>query len=214
MSSGQQVPEAKLERWEAGLVPAGDGWFVVNAREARWIERPGRGHSLPLTGWTEEEAETYFSQLGLNIVVLGSGEPVGMYHWEADQEGFLVLSGKALLIVEGEDRPLRQWDFVHCPPGTKHVIVGAGQVGCVVVCAAPASTSASTATAAPTSLTRRRSATAPRSRRRPTAPTPICRNHGRRAIETVGCRPGSGLSGPRLLLRPPISCNVAPTGCR
>ena len=56
-----------------------------------------------------------------------------MYHWEADQEDFLVLSGEALLIVEGEERPLRQWDFVHCPPETKHVIVGAGDTSCLVL---------------------------------------------------------------------------------
>lgn len=43
-----------------------------------------------------------------------------------------MLSGEALLIVEGE-RPLRQWDLVHCPPGTKHVIVGAGEGACVVL---------------------------------------------------------------------------------
>jgi len=56
-----------------------------------------------------------------------------MYHWEADQEDFLVLSGEALLVVEGEERPLRQWDLVHCPPGTKHIIVGAGDGPCVVL---------------------------------------------------------------------------------
>ena len=56
-----------------------------------------------------------------------------MYHWEADQEDFLVLAGEALLIVEGEERPLRRWDFVHCPAGTRHVIVGAGDGPCVVV---------------------------------------------------------------------------------
>ena len=58
---------------------------------------------------------------------------MAMYHWEVDQEDFLVLSGEALLIVEGEERPLRQWDFVHCPPGTKHIIVGAGDAPCVVL---------------------------------------------------------------------------------
>lgn len=55
-----------------------------------------------------------------------------MYHWEADQEDFLVLSGEALLLIEGDERPLRQWDFVHCPPETKHIIVGAGDAPCVV----------------------------------------------------------------------------------
>ena len=56
-----------------------------------------------------------------------------MYHWEADQEDFLILSGEGLLIVEGEERPLRQWDFVHCPPYTKHIIVGAGTETCLVL---------------------------------------------------------------------------------
>jgi uncharacterized cupin superfamily protein len=129
------VPEAPLERTETGLASAGPGWFVVNAREARWRHRPGRGNSLPFTGWTDFERETYFRQLGMQLVVLEPGEPIGMYHWEADQEGFLVLSGEALLIVEGEERPLRQWDFVHCPPGARHMILGAGAGPCVVLAA-------------------------------------------------------------------------------
>jgi uncharacterized cupin superfamily protein len=65
--------------------------------------------------------------------VLDPGEPMAMYHWEADQEDFLVVAGEAVLIVEGEERPLRQWDFVHCPPNAKHTIVGAGDGPCVVV---------------------------------------------------------------------------------
>ena len=64
--------------------------------------------------------------------VLAPGEPMAMYHWETDQEDFLVFSGEALLIIEGEERPLRQWDFGSCPPGTKHVIVGAGDDPCIV----------------------------------------------------------------------------------
>ena len=127
------VPEAPLEETEAGLVPVGGGWFVVNARVARWIHREGRGESLPFTGWTPFETETYFPQVGINLVVLGPGEPIGMYHWEADQEDFLVLLGEALLIVEGEERSLRQWDFVHCPAQTRHMIVGAGDGPCAVL---------------------------------------------------------------------------------
>jgi uncharacterized cupin superfamily protein len=127
------IPEAELEQTEAGLVPAGHGWFVLNARDARWIHREGRGNNLPFTGWTPFEAETYFPQLGISLVVLGPGEPIGMYHREADQEDFLVLSGEALLIVEGQERQLRQWDFVHCPPETEHMIVGAGEDACVVL---------------------------------------------------------------------------------
>ena len=79
------------------------------------------------------EGELDFTQLGINVSVLGPGEPMAMYHWEADQEDFLVVSGEAVLIIEGEERPLRQWDFVHCPPNAKHTIVGAGDGPCVVV---------------------------------------------------------------------------------
>jgi len=127
------VPEAELAETEAGLVPGGEGWFVVNARDARWIHREGRGEALPFTGWTEHEAETYFPQLGVALVVLAPGEPIGMYHRETDQEDFLVLAGDALLLVEGQERPLRQWDFVHCPPQTEHIIVGAGSGPCTVL---------------------------------------------------------------------------------
>ena len=127
------VPEAPLEETENGLVAAGEGWFVLNARDARWNDRPGRGRSLNFTGSTDVEVETYFPQVGVNVFVLGPGEPIGMYHWEADQEGFLVLSGEALLLIEGEERPLRQWDFVHCPPGTRHMILGAGDRPCVLL---------------------------------------------------------------------------------
>ena len=121
------VPEAPLERTDEGLVAAGDGWFVVNAREGRWRAAEGRGAVLPFEG------EQDFPQLGVNLYVLGPGEPMSMYHWEADQEDFLVLRGEGVLVVEGEERPLRRWDFVHCPAGMKHTIVGAGDDLCVVL---------------------------------------------------------------------------------
>ncbi|HTS74293.1 MAG TPA: cupin domain-containing protein, partial [Gaiellaceae bacterium] len=129
------VPEAKLEDTGAGLVPASQGWFVMNARNARWFDKPGQGHSVPLTGYDEYEAETFFPMLGLAIRVVGPGEPTGTYHWETEQEDFLVLAGEGLLIVEGQERPLKQWDFVHCPPETKHAFVGAGAGPCVILCA-------------------------------------------------------------------------------
>jgi uncharacterized cupin superfamily protein len=125
------VPEAPLEPTEHGLVPQGEGWFVVNALEARWRHEEGRSAICEFEG--DQEGELDFHQLGINLQVLEPGVAMGMYHWEADQENFLVLSGEALLIVEGEERPLRAWDFVHCPPGTKHIIVGAGEGPCVVV---------------------------------------------------------------------------------
>jgi uncharacterized cupin superfamily protein len=104
---------------------------VLNAREAPWYERDGRGFYCEFEGFEEHEPD--FSQLGINLTVVRPGEPMGMYHWEADQEDFLVIAGEALLIVEGEERPLRQWDLVHCPPGTKHTIIGAGETACVIV---------------------------------------------------------------------------------
>jgi uncharacterized cupin superfamily protein len=112
--------EAPLLRTEHGLVPEGDGWFVLNAREAPWWTGEGRS---AICGF---EGEAHFAQLGVNLSVLEPGQAMAMYHWEADQEDFLVLAGEALLIVEGQERPLRAWDFVHCPPDTNHVIVGAG----------------------------------------------------------------------------------------
>ncbi len=120
------VREAPLEQTDTGLVPKGDGWFVLNAKDARWHHAEGRPALCVFEGDTE------FEQLGFNICVLWPGQPMAMYHWEADQEDFLVVSGEALLIVEGEERPLRAWDFVHCPPGTEHIFVGAGAGPCVI----------------------------------------------------------------------------------
>jgi uncharacterized cupin superfamily protein len=103
-------------------------WFVLNARDATWHERPGRGV------YCDFEHGTDFEQLGVNITVLWPGQPMSMYHWEADQEDFLVVAGEALLVIEDEERQLRQWDFVHCPRGAAHTIVGAGDGRCVIVC--------------------------------------------------------------------------------
>lgn len=105
-----------------------EDWFVVNAREAQWWDRGPRGF---LVSFDSEENE--FPQVGINLFVLGPGQPMSMYHWEADQENFLVLSGEALLLVEGEERRLAQWDFVHTPAGVAHTIVGAGSGQCVVL---------------------------------------------------------------------------------
>ena len=121
------VPEAQVERTDEGLVPKADGWFVLNARDSRWYHAEGR------SAFCDFEGDADFKQLGMNIGVLGPGEAMAMYHWEADQEDFLVVAGEALLLIEGEERPLRQWDLVHCPPGAEHAIVGAGTTSCVVV---------------------------------------------------------------------------------
>jgi uncharacterized cupin superfamily protein len=120
------IPEAPLDDGGYGLRPRGEGWFVLNTREGAWWHAERRGAMCFFEG------DVDFSQLGINVSVLGPGQVMSMYHWEADQEDFLVVSGDAILLVEGEERPLRSWDFVHCPPGTAHTIVGATG-GCVVV---------------------------------------------------------------------------------
>jgi uncharacterized cupin superfamily protein len=121
------VPEAPLEETECGLAAQGVGWFVLNAREACWRDRGPRGRLCHF----EERQD--FPQLGLHIYVLQPGQPMSMYHWEADQEDFLVVSGEALLIAEGEERTLREWDFAHFPPKAEHTILGAGSGPCVIV---------------------------------------------------------------------------------
>jgi uncharacterized cupin superfamily protein len=124
----EMVPEGQLERTEHGLVPADDGWFVVNAADARWRERTGRGVYCDLEG------DADFAGLGVNIQVLQPGQPMAMYHWERDQEDFLVLAGQGTAVIEGERRELRRWDFVHCPAGAQHVIVATGDEPLVVLC--------------------------------------------------------------------------------
>ena len=111
------VPEAPLRESKNGLVVDGEGWFVVNARASRWRSEG------PLGSYCTFEGKRRFPQLGVNVSVLGPGQALGMYHRENAQEGFLVLAGSCTLIVEGEERPLRAWDYFHCPPGTAHVVV-------------------------------------------------------------------------------------------
>jgi uncharacterized cupin superfamily protein len=74
-----------------------------------------------------------FEEVGVNIRVLEPGQPASLYHAESAQEDFLMLRGECVLVVEGEERRLRAWDFVHCPPLTKHVFVGAGEEPCLIL---------------------------------------------------------------------------------
>jgi uncharacterized cupin superfamily protein len=123
------VPEAPLERAEHGLVPDGEGWFVLNTRDARWFDGVELGGLY--TSFEGENAR--FPQLGFGIGILRPGEANALYHAEDAQEDFLVLAGECLLLIEGEARPLRAWDFVHCPPWTEHIFVGAGDGPCLVL---------------------------------------------------------------------------------
>ena len=120
------VPEAELEKTDAGLIPQGEGWFVLNACDASWIRSEERGQDTDFEGGQE------WAQLGFRIQVVAPGQR-GMYHCERGQEDFLVVSGECVLVIEGEDRRLHAWDFVHCPPWTEHVFVGAGSGPCAVL---------------------------------------------------------------------------------
>ncbi len=102
-----------------------DGWFVVNVRDAAWVTNEHFGAACIFEG-----DDAPFAQLGFTIGVLRRGQTGGLYHREASQEDFLVLAGECLLLIEGEERPLQAWDFVHCPPETEHIFVGIGEGPC------------------------------------------------------------------------------------
>jgi uncharacterized cupin superfamily protein len=121
------MAEAKLKKTEYGTAAATEGWFAINLRDAAWVTNDDFGAACIFEGDAAP-----FKQIGYTLAVLGPGQPNGMYHRENDQEDFLVLSGECILIVEGEERRLRAWDFVHCPGGTEHIFVGAGDGPCVI----------------------------------------------------------------------------------
>ena len=129
------MPEARLDDSGSGLAPASDGWFVVNVRNAAWLTSEN-GEKQPSGSECAFESQKFeFPQLGIRLHVLEPGEPNGLYHAENQQEAFLVLSGECRLLVEGEERVIRPWDFVHSPAGTEHIFVGAGDEPCVILMA-------------------------------------------------------------------------------
>ena len=123
------MAEARLVESEGGLEPAGEGWFAVNVRDTCWWRHDDFGAGCVF----EHEEEARFPHLGINVQVLWPGQPNCLYHGENQQEDFLVLAGECLLLVEGEERRLRAWDVVHCPPWTEHVFVGAGEGPCAIL---------------------------------------------------------------------------------
>ena len=125
------VPEAQLEDSGSGLTPTTHGWFVVNVRDAEWWFVESRGARCAFEN-EYGRAPVEFAQLGINVTVLDPGQ-TSLYHAEANQEGFLVLSGGCTLLVEEEERRLRPWDFFHSPLWTRHAFVGAGDEPCVIL---------------------------------------------------------------------------------
>ena len=125
------LTEARLEDAGSGLAPVTEGWFVVNVRDAEWFTSETRGAAC----WFANEygdSPVEFPQFGINVTVLEPGQS-GVYHAEANQEAFLVLGGECRLLVEGEERRLRAWDFFHSPPWTEHAFVGAGDRPCAIL---------------------------------------------------------------------------------
>ena len=130
--------EARLEEVDSGLAPLSEGWFVLNVREAAWLAHESFGArcvfeaSRPVLRRRPELPVQVFGDVGLTLQVLQPGQASGMYHAESEQENFLVLAGECLRLVDGQERRLETWDFVHCPPGTEHVFVGAGEGPCAI----------------------------------------------------------------------------------
>jgi quercetin dioxygenase-like cupin family protein len=127
------VGEAQLEDVGAGLRPVTHGWFVVNVRDAEWWFAGTRGARCAFES-EYGDPPVEFPQLGINLTVLEPGQ-TSLYHAEANQEAFLVLSGECTLLVEDEERRLRPWDFFHSPPWTEHAFAGAGDGPCVILMA-------------------------------------------------------------------------------
>jgi uncharacterized cupin superfamily protein len=130
--------EARLDDVGSGLAPVSPGWFVVNVGEAAWLRNDAFGGRCVFESNRRVLAERpgvvpqMFGEIGFTLAVLERGKPSGMYHAESTQEDFLVLAGMCLLLVEEQERPLRAWDFVHCPAGTRHTFVGTGDAPCVI----------------------------------------------------------------------------------
>jgi uncharacterized cupin superfamily protein len=123
------IDEAASEDTPHGRYVTSDGWFVLNLDEALAVKNEERGGATyPL-----ESREARFRDFGANVQVIWPGEPNCYYHSENAQEGFLILSGECILVVEEQERQLRQWDYVHCPAGTRHVFVGAGDGPCAIL---------------------------------------------------------------------------------
>jgi uncharacterized cupin superfamily protein len=121
------MEEAQLQETPFGRYVTTAGWFVHSLGDALAVRFPQGGALYPL-----EPREAPFADIGVNVRVLAPGEASALYHAEDAQEGFLVLHGECVLVVEERERPLRKWDYFHCPAGTRHVLVG-GDEPCVVL---------------------------------------------------------------------------------
>jgi uncharacterized cupin superfamily protein len=107
---------------------SGGGWFVVNVADTDWLTHDVFGSVCRF-----EAPDAKFTHLSVNVRVLAPGQPSAFYHAESNQEDFLVLAGNCLLLIEEQERHVRAWDLVHCPPGTEHILIGAGDRPAVIL---------------------------------------------------------------------------------
>jgi uncharacterized cupin superfamily protein len=121
--------EARIDDTPYGLHVGSEGWFVLNLGDALAVRNEEKGGAR----FVVEGRDAPFRDIAVNVTMLWPGEPNGLYHSEAGQEGFLVLAGECVLVVEEQERPLRRWDYFHCPAGTSHIFVGAGEGPCVIL---------------------------------------------------------------------------------
>jgi uncharacterized cupin superfamily protein len=134
-----RVDEAKLEQLNGGLAPTTEGWFVVNAREAPWLENDEFGSRVifetdpRIIRGRDDLEPSWFPQLGIKLGVIQPDQPSTLYHAETQEEAFLILAGTCTAVLEEETRELGAWDFIYCPPGTRHTFVNTGDRPCVLL---------------------------------------------------------------------------------
>jgi uncharacterized cupin superfamily protein len=124
------VQEAHIEKTPEGQVPVDGGWFILNLGEMAWETAPSFGVWCDFDG---PEHQSGTPGIGVHVHVLQPGEAPGYYHAEDAQEGFIVLSGECIAIVEGQERRMRRWDYLHSPPGTEHITVATGDEPCAIL---------------------------------------------------------------------------------
>jgi uncharacterized cupin superfamily protein len=131
--------EAHLEDVGSGLAPTTPGWFVVNARDAAWLNNDNFGgvcifESDHVVLRQRPDLDEVTHAAGFTMRVMQPGQPSGGYHAESEQqEDFLVVAGECLLIIDGEERQLRTWDVVRIPPDVPHAFIGTGDTPSVIV---------------------------------------------------------------------------------
>ena len=124
----REIGEASLAPAKGdALAPQGDGWFIVNVAESQ------AGDNEVFGARSRFEGDSQFQQFGINVHVIRPGQPASFYHREDAQEAFLVLSGECLAVVEGQERGMRAGDLLYAPPGTAHVLIGAGKTPCTIL---------------------------------------------------------------------------------